>query len=188
MIKNYFKIEWRNFFKNRISSFMSIGGLTIGMAVMQGAFSCEGSSPGTGADEPVENKEEAQQYDKSDLKKIKWIQGKWKGLYKGEPFYEIYQFVNDTTLEITSYEWNGTDSSKSKKSYVYYKDGLYWLGDKQNWKVVSITATEITMLPNVEAYNDIIWRYKDNLAWDALLKHKNGTTVYNMQSFDPFKK
>jgi len=188
MIKNYFKIEWRNLFKNRASSFINIGCLTIGMAVMQEAFGCGGSSPGTMADESIENKEKAPRYDKSDLKKIKWIEGKWKGLFKGEPFYEIYQFVNDTTLEITSYKWNGTDSSKSKKSYVYFKDGLYWLGEKQNWKVVSITTTEIKMLPNVEAYNDIIWKYKDSLAWDALLTSKNGTTIYNMQSFDPFKK
>src|SRR6266542_6875667 len=33
MIKNYFTIAWRNLFKNRVSSFINIGGLTIGMAV-----------------------------------------------------------------------------------------------------------------------------------------------------------
>lgn len=41
---------------------------------------------------------------------------------------------------------------------------------------------------SVEAHNDIIWKYKDSLAWDAVLAHKNGTTIYNMRSFDPFKK
>jgi ABC-type antimicrobial peptide transport system permease subunit len=33
MIKNYFKIAWRNLVKNRISSFINIGGLAVGMAV-----------------------------------------------------------------------------------------------------------------------------------------------------------
>src|SRR5882724_7301830 len=33
MIKNYFKIAWRNFIKNRISSFINVGGLAVGMAV-----------------------------------------------------------------------------------------------------------------------------------------------------------
>jgi len=33
MIKNYFKIAWRNLFKNKSSSFINIGGLAIGMAV-----------------------------------------------------------------------------------------------------------------------------------------------------------
>jgi len=33
MIKNYFKIAWRNIRKNKVSSIINIGGLTIGMAV-----------------------------------------------------------------------------------------------------------------------------------------------------------
>jgi ABC-type antimicrobial peptide transport system permease subunit len=33
MIKNYFKIAWRNLFKNKVSSFINIGGLTVGIAV-----------------------------------------------------------------------------------------------------------------------------------------------------------
>jgi ABC-type antimicrobial peptide transport system permease subunit len=33
MIKNYFKIAWRNLVKNRTSSFINIGGLAVGMAV-----------------------------------------------------------------------------------------------------------------------------------------------------------
>src|SRR5687768_5479416 len=33
MLKNYFKIAWRNLIKNKVSSFINIGGLAIGMAV-----------------------------------------------------------------------------------------------------------------------------------------------------------
>ena len=33
MIKNYFKIAWRNLFRNKVSSFINIGGLTVGIAV-----------------------------------------------------------------------------------------------------------------------------------------------------------
>src|SRR6478736_2235927 len=33
MIKNYFKIAWRNLVRNKIYSFINIGGLAIGMAV-----------------------------------------------------------------------------------------------------------------------------------------------------------
>jgi hypothetical protein len=128
------------------------------------------------------------QYTKEDLKKMKWIEGKWKGLYNGNPFYEIYQFANDSTLQITAYEWNGKDSSQSKLSQVSFKDGAYWLGEKQNWKVDSITDTHIKMSPNVEAYNDIVWRYKDSVHWDAILTSKNAVTTYNMEHFDPFKK
>ena len=33
MLKNYFKIVWRNLAKNKVYSFINIGGLAIGMAV-----------------------------------------------------------------------------------------------------------------------------------------------------------
>lgn len=33
MVKNYFKIAWRNLIKNRISSFINVGGLAVGMSV-----------------------------------------------------------------------------------------------------------------------------------------------------------
>lgn len=34
MIKNYFKIAWRNLIKNKVSSLINIGGLAVGMAVV----------------------------------------------------------------------------------------------------------------------------------------------------------
>src|ERR1700760_5061208 len=34
MIKNYFKIAWRNLTKNKVSSLINIGGLAVGMAVV----------------------------------------------------------------------------------------------------------------------------------------------------------
>src|SRR5678816_536050 len=33
MIKNYFKIAWRNLSRNKVSSLINIGGLTVGIAV-----------------------------------------------------------------------------------------------------------------------------------------------------------
>lgn len=127
-------------------------------------------------------------YNKEDLKKIKWIEGSWKGLYKGEPFYEIYRFVNDSTLESLGYEWNGKDSSKTSRSYLIFRDGAYYLGDKQNYKVVYITDSAINMMPHVEANNEVLWKYRDSTGWDAILKGKKETNIYNMQRFDPFKK
>lgn len=152
------------------------------------ACSCGGTESKEDKEKVSEQPVAELQYTKDDLKKIKWIEGKWKGLYNGSPFYEIYHFSNDSTLLITSYEWNGKDSSKSKPGEVYFKNGAYWLGEKQNWKVDSITDNHIKMLPNVEAYNDIVWRFTDSLHWDAILTSKGGVTTYSMEHFDPFKK
>ena len=34
MLKNYFKTAWRNFQKNRILSFINLGGLSVGIAAV----------------------------------------------------------------------------------------------------------------------------------------------------------
>ncbi len=126
-------------------------------------------------------------YSKEDLKKIKWIEGKWRGMHNNKPFYEIYQMENDSTLKITSYEWNGRDSANTSYDYVYWRDGAYYFGKEQNWKVLSISDSEVRMLPNYKANNDIIWRYNNNNAWVALLTSNKGTTRYDMEKFDPFR-
>jgi hypothetical protein len=127
-------------------------------------------------------------YSANDLEKIKWIEGKWKGTYKTKPFYEIYHFPNDTTLEIISYEWNGKDSSKTSKSSVYWKDGAFYLGNELNWKVTEITDSSIFMIPNNKASNEILWKYHDGTSWDAILNSQKETTEYHMQAYDPFSK
>jgi hypothetical protein len=126
-------------------------------------------------------------YKKEDLKKIKWIEGKWKGLYNGQPFYEIYKMLNDSTLEVTTFDWNGKDSSNTDRSHVQWQDGFYYLGKEKNYKAVSITDKEIVMKRNNKANNDVIWRYSDANSWDAILEHNKGVTRYHMERFDPIK-
>ncbi len=88
---------------------------------------------------------------------------------------------------ITSYEWNGKDSSKSSADFLtWFADG-YFLGKDKNWRVASITDTEIKMLP-VKASNEIVWRFKDSSNWEAILTNKKGSKQYHMERFDPFKK
>jgi hypothetical protein len=122
---------------------------------------------------------------KNDIQKIKWIQGKWKGMYNGKPFYEIYE-PGTETLKITSYEWNGKDSSNTSVDYVAWHGDAYFLGKEQNYKVTVLSDSVIKMIP-VKANNEIIWRRTPN-GWDAILTGKKATNVYHMELFDPFKK
>lgn len=105
----------------------------------------------------------------------------------GDPFYEIYEIINDTTLLITSYNWNGVDSSGTSTDSVQWKSNAFYLGKNQNWKVIEITAKEIRMMP-MKASNDITWKFKDANSWEAILVNKKGPKTYLMKRFDPFKK
>jgi hypothetical protein len=124
---------------------------------------------------------------KNDLRKVQWIEGNWKGLYNGKPFYEHYKLTNDSTLTITSYEWNGKDSSNSSMSMVRWVKGSYYLGDSLNWKTVVITDSSIVMIPNYKAANEILWKKGDKTYWTAFLATKRGQTVYKMERVHHFE-
>ena len=132
-------------------------------------------------------KNEATSYTKKDLKKISWIEGNWKGMDGQSPFYEVYKFINDSTIEITSYDWNGIDSTNSSTSLVSWKNDRYYLGDSLNYVVNEITDSVISMNPNYKANNSINWKAKNSNAWTAILKSKNGEKVYNMERINHFK-
>ena len=142
----------------------------------------------TNPEQGAEHDRGSDKYVKSDLKKLKWIEGKWKGLSNNQPFYEIYQIVNDSTLQITSFDWNGKDSSNTSRSFVYWKDTAYYLGEQMNWKVTGISEVEIRMKKNFKASNDIIWRFSDASSWDAELESAKGVVKYHMERFDPWGK
>ena len=125
-------------------------------------------------------------YQKGDLKKIKWIEGKWKGMYNGAPFYEIYQLMNDSTLMVTSFDWNGKDSTNTSKTYLGWFDDAYYLGNDKNYKVTTITDTQIFMTPNNKASNSVLWKYRTDSSWDAILEGPKATQKYLMERFDPF--
>lgn len=128
-------------------------------------------------------------YTKADLLKIRWIEGKWKGMDDDKPFYEIYEFINDSTLKTISYDWNGKDSSNSFIDHLYWEEGLFYLGDKKDWAVKTINDSIVQMLPNSSRiHNDITWKAKGAKGWDAILVSPKGTKEYHMEKFDPFAK
>jgi hypothetical protein len=167
-------------------------GIVIWITVILGSCGDNNKELKTEKDEPKDSttivKKDSITYSKDDLKKIKWIEGKWRGMYNGKPFYEIYRMVNHSVLEIITYEWNGKDSSKSDKSFVSWKNGAYYLGHANNYKVTEISDTHIKMLPNYMASNDVLWKYVNENRWDAILKGKENTNEYHMERFDPFGK
>ena|SRR5688572_28199450 len=125
-------------------------------------------------------------YKKTDLQQLRWIEGNWKGMDGQTPFYEIYKITNDSTLEISSYNWNGTDSSATSRSYVHWKNDQYHLGDSLNWKVTQIGRDSIYMVPVYKASNTILWK-KTPAGWDAVLKSPKGEKVYHMERIAHFK-
>jgi hypothetical protein len=107
-------------------------------------------------------------------------------MYNGPPFYEIYQLMNDSTLLVTSFDWNGKDSSNTSKTYVGWFEDAYYLGNDKNYKVTSITDSQIFMTPNNKASNSVLWKYRTDSSWDAILEGPRTTNKFLMERFDSF--
>src|SRR5260370_19232533 len=48
----------------------------------------------------------------SDLQKLRWIEGTWRGAGAEHPFYERYKFENDSTLAVETLEGEKSDKVK----------------------------------------------------------------------------
>jgi len=118
---------------------------------------------------------------KTDLNKAQWITGNWKSTYEGKPFFEYYDLINDSTLKILSYEWDGKDTSKTSLSFLSFKNGAYFLGDSMNWKATAINDREIKMIPVYKANNEIHWKFISLNKWEAILKGASKTNTYVME-------
>lgn len=122
------------------------------------------------------------------LKALRWIEGNWKGMDGTNPFYEIYKLRDYSTLIITSYEWNGKDSSKTSTATLKRKDGSYYLGDQYNWKVTALAEDTVFMEPVFRASNTIQWKKRDKNTWEAILESRSGRKTYLMERVNHFGK
>ncbi|HUR31588.1 MAG TPA: hypothetical protein VMZ69_09150 [Saprospiraceae bacterium] len=121
---------------------------------------------------------------KSDLARMRWITGTWVGDYKGRPFYETYEMSNDSTLRIVGYEHVGTDTSSFNETFVYWKDGEYYMGQGPNYKVTKLDEKEVRMMP-LQASNEILWTSVNDSTWTALLPAKTDTAFYTLRRVSP---
>jgi hypothetical protein len=122
----------------------------------------------------------------SDLAKMRWIEGYWRGSATGErPFYERYQFVNDSTIEITYY----ADSAFSRTTgggRVYVSVGrVYHTSGAARWGAAHVGADGIYFIPQQNASNTFTWTYRSPDEWIATLR-TSGTgqervTTYEMR-------
>ena len=106
----------------------------------------------------------------SDLAKLRWIEGTWRGTGDVEaPFYERYRFENDSTLVV-----EGLDKEKVDKvtdvTRFELKDGQFGnAGDDSRWSATEIDSESITFAPVAKARNSFRWKRESKDLWQAIL-------------------
>ena len=107
----------------------------------------------------------------SDLEKLRWIEGTWRGTGDVEaPFFERYRFESPTTLAVDSF----TDETLSKvedTTRFELKDGQFGNGGEgSRWTASSMDYQGVNFVPIVKARNSFRWQRESDNTWTAILK------------------
>lgn len=109
-------------------------------------------------------------FDTADLKKLRWIEGTWRGTGGGvPPFVERYKFENDRTLAVEGLDGEILEKSTGVTRFEL-KDGQFGGGDEgSRWVASSIDDKSITFEPVAKARNSFRWERESQNSWKAIL-------------------
>ena len=141
-------------------------------------FSCTGKAPQTATPKP-------KTLTTTDLQKLRWIEGSWRGSGVDQPFFfERYRFESDTTLAVDGLK----DDKVTDTTLFVLKDGEFGGGSEgSRWVATAIDDNSITFDPVTKASNSFRWQRETKDSWKAVLswpakKDKPATErVYNME-------
>ena len=106
-----------------------------------------------------------------DLKKLRWIEGTWRGTGVNQPaFFERYRWENDTTLAVDSFE-----NEKLKKitdtTRFELKDGEFGGGSEgARYVATELDDKSIRFGPVIKARNFFVWKYESKDVWTAIIQ------------------
>lgn len=127
-------------------------------------------------------------FNTTDLKKLRWIEGTWRGTGGGvAPFVERYKFESDTTLAVEGLEGEKFDKVTDVTRFEL-KDGEFGGGSEGSHYVASsIDDKSITFDPVTKARNSFRWERESENSWKAILswpatdKAPAGQRTYQME-------
>jgi hypothetical protein len=124
-------------------------------------------------------------YKKSDLQKLRWIEGNWKSEVSGPGYYQTYHFPTDSTLEVVSYQFDGKDTFGTNLSRVYWRNNHLYLGPNGEWVAVLLDKKSFQLDPIRDGWNNIQWTQNSKDEWTSVQKKPNFERTIKMKRQSP---
>jgi hypothetical protein len=148
---------------------------------------CAGSGSSTGA-QTSPSPSPRRTFSTADLKKVRWIEGTWRGTGGGvDPFCERYKFESDTVLAVEGLECDKLDKAGEVTRFEL-KNGEFGGGSGGSLYIATlIDDKSITFDPVTKARNSFRWERESENSWKAVLwwpatdKAKAGERTYQME-------
>jgi hypothetical protein len=107
-----------------------------------------------------------------ELKKLRWIEGAWRGTGDvEEPFFERYRFESETTLAVESFK-DQTLGKADDVTRFELRDGVFgnW-GEGARWAATELGEGSVTFSPVAKARNTFRWQRESADVWKAVLDY-----------------
>jgi hypothetical protein len=109
-----------------------------------------------------------------EFQSLRWLEGDWQGTGGQRPFYERYDMLNDSTIQIHYYV-DSTRTEERGRGSVFLSQGvIYHTADGATWVAVQLDSTGIHFAPYRGADNSFRWTRISPTAWEAVLQFEGG--------------
>lgn len=107
----------------------------------------------------------------NDLKKLRWIEGTWRGTGENQPaFFERYRWENDTTLAVDGFE-NEKLEKVTDTTRFELKDGEFGGGsDGARYVATALDDNSIRFGPVLKVRNFFVWKRESKDVWTAIIQ------------------
>ena len=145
---------------------MKLAALLIGLLTLTGAVACnKAASNSNNQSATVAPTPTPKTITTADLRKLKWIEGTWRGTGETQPpFFERYRFENDSTLVMEEL----ADESLKINSTTRYelKNGQF---GTDRAVATGLDDTSVTFSPLIPGRNSFRWQSESKDVWKAIL-------------------
>ena len=101
---------------------------------------------------------------------LRWIEGRWRGAeVGGEPFFEAYGFVDDSTIRSYVYTDSTLTTLSDSGTIRWHGDSVTSGREGPNYVAVRFDSVSVEFAPLGEAANGFTWIYAGPGAWHARL-------------------
>ncbi len=115
------------------------------------------------------------QFSRAEFESLRWLEGDWRGSGGQQPFFEGYEFSNDTTILIHYYE-DSTRAQERRSGSVYISQGaIYHEADGGIWVALRSDSSGIHFAPFENATNSFRWRRISPSSWEAVIQFQDGS-------------
>ena len=132
---------------------------------------------GLPASAQVNNSKGKIKFTQSDMAKLRWIEGSWRGSDADGKliFYENYHFVANEIV-IKSYAEDSTFTKVKRIGRVYLQnDEIIHRDEGMLWSATKLSHSQVEFAPKKKATNSFIWQRESADVWIAKLRFNDET-------------